>query len=499
MRENGLLQKNSHPSIHHPGELFYMLNDTASGKRKISTDTYFNRFSVTFWSAASQSNSFQIEVKSEPYSAISVLGTLEGDTVTLNQSICDGSGVFSFVFKGDSFSKIWLELEISEETQLSSLDCSYYLLDKTWKPKSCSIVICTFKNFSMIENSLKKLLNEYSPGENNLQVIIVDQGNQIIDFEGFENVTLIKQKNMGGSGGFTRGMYESVSRNLQGVILMDDDIDFIPEVILRVMRAASVSDQLLAIPSQMLDKQEPTMLLNEGEYIDLKKLWTMPIAESERNFHANATMQSNQPIGMIPWWCSYISCDLIKSVKYPLPLFLHWDDMEYSLRIQKIKEARIMKMGGFGVWHEPFAKKRTLGIIYLDTRNRLIGSCIHDAKNLHIVLTISKILIKSILKKRFTNNKAILLGVNDFLQGPQVLETDNLEKIYGLVTSPVSENSNLVRFNSIELLVRILCSAVGILKLVFLLQCVKRRWRDSMDILSSESFWVGRWGSRAES
>jgi len=496
MPESGLLQKNSYPSTHHPEELFYLVKETTSGMREISTNTYFNRFSVTFWSEVSQSNSFQIRVKSEPNSVISVLGAIHGNTVILDQSKCDELGQYSFAFEAANYATIWLEQEISEDTQLSSLEFNYYLLEKTWKPKSCAVVICTFSNFPIIVNSLKKLLVEQYLTENNVQLIIVDQGNQVIDFGGFENVTLIKQENLGGSGGFTRGMYESVIRNLQGVILMDDDIEFIPEVILRVMRAASVSDQLLAIPSQMLDKQKPTLLLNEGEIVDLKKLWTMPITSSERNFHANAHMKSNQPVGMIPWWCSYISSDLIRSVKYPLPLFLHWDDMEYSLRLQELEETRMIRMDGFGVWHEPFQGERTIKIIYLNSRNRLIGSCLHGAKNLDIVVTISKTLIKSILNSRYANNRTIILGVNDFIKGPSVLEKDYFEMTTVLLAGQSHKNSEKVRFDINKFIVRLLASTVVILRLLIFLPHIKRKWKVSMDNLSSESQWTKRWGSR---
>ncbi len=49
---------------------------------------------------------------------------------------------------------------------------------------------------------------------------------------------VINQSNLGGSGGFARGMFEAVENGSDYVLLMDDDIVVEPESIIRLLTFA---------------------------------------------------------------------------------------------------------------------------------------------------------------------------------------------------------------------------------------------------------------------
>ncbi|MDE8505433.1 glycosyltransferase, partial [Klebsiella pneumoniae] len=84
-----------------------------------------------------------------------------------------------------------------------------------------------------------------------------DQGNDLVkDREGFAEVsaklgtllTYIQQSNLGGSGGFSRGMYETVKAGSSDyILLLDDDAVSEPESILRAIQFADYTIRPLLV------------------------------------------------------------------------------------------------------------------------------------------------------------------------------------------------------------------------------------------------------------
>lgn len=83
----------------------------------------------------------------------------------------------------------------------------------------------------------------------------------------------LRQRNLGGSGGFTRGLFE-VSRiaDHANVILMDDDIICEPETVLRLNAFANLTPKPCVVGAQMLFTNNPRYLLAGAEMADLATL-----------------------------------------------------------------------------------------------------------------------------------------------------------------------------------------------------------------------------------
>lgn len=68
------------------------------------------------------------------------------------------------------------------------------------------------------------------------------------------------------------------------------------------------------------------------------------------------------------WWYCCIPISVIREKGFPLPVFLHCDDVEYGLRSGR----EPIRMNGICVWHDAFEQKRPSVNEYYDVRNALI-------------------------------------------------------------------------------------------------------------------------------
>ena len=105
------------------------------------------------------------------------------------------------------------------------------------RPTDCATVLGQLG----ASDTLPEVLNE---------VVVVDQGNKkVVDDDRFpaarkslgKSLRMIDQPNLGGSGGFSRGMYEAMEGGADYVLLLDDDVRVDPEGIVRAVAFADLS------------------------------------------------------------------------------------------------------------------------------------------------------------------------------------------------------------------------------------------------------------------
>ncbi len=79
-------------------------------------------------------------------------------------------------------------------------------------------------------------------------------------------LTYVRQRNMGGSGGFARGMYETVKAGKSDyTLLLDDDAISEPESIMRAVQFADYCTRPTIVGGGMFHLDNRTMLYTLGE------------------------------------------------------------------------------------------------------------------------------------------------------------------------------------------------------------------------------------------
>ena len=414
----------------------------------VSFDTYFNTISIGKWtkytnlenltcclfiSGTFKVNFFHIEVNDDVISKHIVADSIVTSPTTkefaFHFDISESKGGYSF------------ELESLEDNSVFyggfyKTDISSNLL----RYVKIGVGICTFKrekfikkNIAILDNFI--LGNNTSPLYGHIEVFIADNGKSL-DVEQLESehIHILPNKNLGGTGGFTRTLLEMKSKShldITHTLLMDDDIVIEPDAILRTYALLSLMkdeylDSCIGGAMLRLDAQniqtESGAVWNNGKIQSLKKnlnlqyLKNVLLNEIEEYREYNA------------WWYCCFPISVVKDDNLPLPLFIRGDDVEYGLRNTK----NLILMNGICVWHEPFNHKYSSFLKYYVNRNQLIINAVYSPiYNRHQVKrTLVKQCIAEILLYRYKNIPLYLRGVKDFLRGPKWLEKTDAEKLH---------------------------------------------------------------------
>lgn len=277
------------------------------------------------------------------------------------------------------------------------------------------------------------------------RVVVVDHGSTpVSQSAGFTEVAgrlgdrlaLISQPNLGGSGGFSRGMAELLAPGPDGsasaithVLLLDDDIVLDPEVVERAAAAAALGHDGL-IGAHMLYSSAPTMLHSTGEVIDPRAfIWRTPPDG------AALVDLGDQPASSVPavrrphvvdysgWWMCLVPADLLRDSGLSMPFFIKWDDVELGLRARKLGR-RTRTLPGIGVWHVPWVDKDTAvdwQVFYL-TRNRLVTAALHGpALPLRLVVGVAARAAEHTVTMAYGAADLALEGLRAFGAGPEAL------------------------------------------------------------------------------
>lgn len=320
----------------------------------------------------------------------------------------------------------WIRVEGFEDGALLR-DFSIYAEVEEVRRVNCAAVICTCrreKDVTANIDQIRKLSGEKRP-----EVFVVDNGNTLQEHVFPEFVRYIPNKNCGGAGGFTRGMLEAVKqKKFTHVILMDDDISLEPEVLERTRCFLSVlkkeyEDAELA--GSLLRKDIPWEQFECGADWNRGRIkaYGKGFDLRDRNTLLENAEENSPEYG--GWWYCCIPVKEIQKKGYPLPLFIHRDDIEYGIRIGKT-----ITVNGIGVWHEAVTKKLPQIGEYYDIRNMAILNAIHyddwDKRQW------KKFLVKwtagNLLRGRYDYIYLNICAMLDFLKGEKWLEnTDGVE------------------------------------------------------------------------
>lgn len=156
-------------------------------------------------------------------------------------------------------------------------------------PVKIALDICTFKCEKFIEANINLLNEKFLENPNSfmhdkLEVFVSDNAHTLdIDKISTDKVHIVQNKNVGGAGGFTRGMIEIMNvreqKEITHILVMDDDVRIEPESMYRTCTLLSClkeqyKDAFVGGAMLRLDRQyqqvESGGVWNSGNLISLK-------------------------------------------------------------------------------------------------------------------------------------------------------------------------------------------------------------------------------------
>ncbi|KAB8320265.1 glycosyltransferase family 2 protein [Tolypothrix campylonemoides VB511288] len=352
---------------------------------------------------------------------------------------------------------------------------------------SLGIISCTFRKEAYIKKTVNAILNDNVLHGKKLKIFVVDNG-KTLKKDDFPNqkFELISNRNVGGSGGFTRGLIQALQEDVYSHFLfMDDDIELDTESIYRLFSLYEYAKQDFAIAGSMLDLYEKHMLYEAGALYNkrfdsqgnLKECRPFKLTLLNNNLDLrnptslNLLLQENN-VDYGAFWFFCFSKEVVENIGLPMPFFIKGDDVEFGLRVKKHLGNAIVAFPSLAVWHEPFYAKKAVWDVYYACRNLLITDSIYGSlRYLDAVLSLTKNIIIDLLL--FDYNSAILTikGFEDYMRGPDFIKSNDPEKLHSdivkyskihhsqaIVANPVSnsEKYHITRAGKFKILLTLL-------------------------------------------
>lgn len=419
---------------------------------RVSFGSYFNAFPASYWRRWTTVDKVRLQVRTQGVGSVIVYkSNARGSLQRVDTRRVEGTAENSFELSLAPFGDggwYWFDLVAGSEP-LVMVDAEWQGAAVERTPGSVTLQITTLNKTDFCLNNLRLLAENPDALTHVQEILLVDQGTQKVeDADGFGAVRdslggklrIINQSNLGGSGGFARGMFEAVENGSDYVLLMDDDIVVEPESIIRLLTFADRCKTPTIVGGHMFDLYNRTVLHTFGEVVNPYRF--QPSLPSEdmvlghdflsSNLRQTSWLHRRCDVDYNGWWMCLIPTSVIREIGLSLPLFIKWDDSEYGLRA-KAHGIPTVSLPGSAVWHVSWIDKDDLvgWQAYFHARNRIVAALLHSPYEHggRVVRESQYADIKHLVSMQYATAHGRQWALGDVLKGPSDLAELLLTKL----------------------------------------------------------------------
>lgn len=234
------------------------------------------------------------------------------------------------------------------------------------------------------------------------------------------HVSRIENPNLGGAGGFARGLTLAQDGGFSHCLFMDDDASFQMEnltrtiAFLRLARSdrAAVSGAMVseACKWRMWENGSVFHQVCRPQFVGTDLRHPYEVAEMEL-----AAARPKPPGFYAGWWFFAFPVSQVRA--FPFPFFVRGDDISFSLA----HEFDTVTLSGVVSFQEDFSAKESPLTLYLDLRNHLHQHLVHPGLEIGAMGTIKvamRFILRSIVRMHYDSAEAQLEAWEDVMRGP---------------------------------------------------------------------------------
>lgn len=272
-------------------------------------------------------------------------------------------------------------------------------------------------------------------------VMVMEQGSKlVVDSEHFplaekllgDKLRIIKQGNLGGSGGYARGQLESVRKGTATyAMMMDDDVVCEPEGIIRAVTFGDLARRPTIVGGHMFNLYAKSRLHSLGEIVMPYLFWWASAPGvftdwdfSARNLRSARWLHQRVDVDYNGWFMCLIPRRVIEEIGLSLPVFIKWDDSEYGLRAKEAGYPTV-SFPGAAVWHIPWSDKNDAldWQAYFHHRNRLIAGLLHTKypHGGHLIRESFDHALGHLISMQYSTVELRFQAMRDVMKGPDAL------------------------------------------------------------------------------
>ncbi len=242
--------------------------------------------------------------------------------------------------------------------------------DPVTQDVNLGIAITTFKREKEVKAAVSRLVRDISSHpeySSRIDISVIDNGSTLKP-DDVKGALLVPNRNLGGTGGFTRGLihYQETGRHTH-CLFMDDDASCEAGAIFRSMSfQRHVTDHKVALSGAMLFENIKFMQWENGAWFDggchsIKR--DFDLRDPAKLFENEEEV--DKPI-YGAWWFFFFPLDEARN--YSLPFFVRGDDIDFSYA----NDFRVVSLNGVSCWQQDFKTKESAMTAYLFLRSHIV-------------------------------------------------------------------------------------------------------------------------------
>lgn len=395
---------------------------------KVSFATYFNLFSLGKWVQQCDLKDLQLALWGKGRLEITVTMARENrswlrlynDVVTLKETAATHIDLSAACARRDP-GPVYFSLTALDEGVFRN--AAWQTRQPRLRTPDLLLSVTTFRREEAVRKTVRRFENfiATSPLKDHVQLLVVDNGKSagIVDSA---HVRSVDNANLGGAGGFARGLLEARDRSFSHCLFMDDDAAVHMSSLERTWQfLAYATDPATAVAGALTMAAHSWTMWENGAVFDQR---CIPLHQgtdlremSEVIGIELATMQSHPKGHYGGWW--YFAFPVNHATYMPFPFFVRGDDVSFGLA----NDFNIQTLPGVASFQDAdFSDKESAQTLYLDMRSHLAHHLalphmyIGATRTTKIALWFSA---RSLLTCHYETLAAQNLAILDTLRGPE--------------------------------------------------------------------------------
>lgn len=285
--------------------------------------------------------------------------------------------------------------------------------------------VTTFRRETEVASTAARFRRYLAGSElgDHIRMVIVDNGGTVNIDDG-DGITVIPNENLGGSGGFSRGLIAATGAGASHCLFMDDDASIQMEALSRTWSfLAYATDPKTAVAGGMINAAYRWQVWENGARFDLgckAQYMGLDLRRREDVFSMEYETTAQAPDDFYGgWW--FFAFPIAHVRHMPFPFFVRGDDVSFSL----VHDFNIVTLPGVASIQESFVDKASPQVWYLDFRSHLAHHLSGAAKQhtwRELRGMIRSFYRRNVLRLHYDSLAAVNLALEDVMKGPDFFD-----------------------------------------------------------------------------
>lgn len=395
----------------------------ANGGRILS-DTYYNLFNLGKWRDLCGDVPVDLQLTGKGNFQITVFAVAEGmswERVYSETLRIDGLRRLPLTLSHIDHPRVVLFFEIIALARGRIDDFAWVTRQAPRQLPQLTLSVTTFRREVAVTSTISRFGDFHAASDlrDHIRMIVIDNGQSVPEIQA-SGVTVIPNVNLGGAGGFSRGLLEAQATGATHCLFMDDDASVHMGAITRTWWfLAYATDPRTAVAGAMINAMHRWQIWENGAIFERgcrPQFFGLDTRDAQQVFEMEFRTTYPAPAGFYAgWW--FFAFPIEKITHMPFPFFVRGDDVSFSLA----NNLRIVTLPGVASVQESFSDKASPLTWYLDMRSHLAHHLSLPDKARSWASLQSMFLsfyLRTVLRFHYDSLSAVNLAIEDVLQGP---------------------------------------------------------------------------------